>query len=498
MTSEPASATLQAGLLHDPQLWVLKAWIIQHTGLSYYSERDADLVQALERVFAFKGELGCAARLLKRLQSNPQELDALVEQLTIGETFFFRHLEMFHALRDHVFPDVLRRRAASRTLRIWSAGCSIGAEPYSISILLRELLGAQFRHWSIHILGTDINRKFLRMAEEGAYEPWTLRGMPPHVLARSFIKDQAVKKWRISDRCREGVAFRSHNLACDPLPDPLHDLVNFDLIICRNVMIYFDQPAIQRLARQFYDTLRPGGWLAVGHAEPHTSTFRMFRTVNATGAVLYQRPTAEHGHVVLGDPVPPMPAPATGLFPPPPPAPNAQRPWQPAVLNLDLPAEVPTSTSLSMPHAKAQPQPQKHGAAHEDPLAEITRLADAGDLKAALQACDALILREPLHAGAYYYHGMILAQHAEWAAAERSLRRCLYLERNLALAHFYLGLVLERLGQPARKHYANAQDLLAGQPEHALVPLGQGLTVREFRSLLTTPEPPPATSAPRP
>lgn len=271
----PTSASPQAALLHDPQLWELKAWIIQRTGLSYYSERDADLVQALERVFASAdGKLESASALLKRLQSNVRDLDALVEQLTIGETFFFRHLEMFHALRDHLFPDVLRRRATSRTLRIWSAGCSIGAEPYSISILLRDLLGSQFRDWSIHILGTDINRKFLRMAEEGAYEPWTLRGMPPHVLARSFIKEG--RKWRISDRCREGVVFRSHNLASDPLPDPLHDLVNFDLVICRNVMIYFDQPAIQRLAQQFYDTLRPGGWLAVGHAEPHTSTFRMF------------------------------------------------------------------------------------------------------------------------------------------------------------------------------------------------------------------------------
>ncbi len=475
----PTSASLQAGLLHDPQLWVLKAWIIQHTGLSYYSERDADLVQALEHVFAPHGKLDSASNLLKRLQSNPRELDALVEQLTIGETFFFRHLEMFHALRDHVFPDVLRRRAASRTLRIWSAGCSIGAEPYSISILLRELLGAQFRDWSIHILGTDINRKFLRMADEGAYEPWTLRGMPPHVLARSFIKEG--KKWRISDRCREGVSFRSHNLAADPLPDPLHDLLNFDLIICRNVMIYFDLPSIQRLAQQFYDTLRPGGWLAVGHAEPHTSTFRMFRTVNATGAVLYQRPTAEHGHVVA-DPAPPLPA--TGLFPPSP-TPAFQKPWQPAALNIELPTT-------------QAPQPKPRSVAAEEPLTEITRLADAGDLKAALQACDGLILRDPLNAGAYYYHGMILAQHAEWTAAERSLRRCLYLERNLALAHFYLGLVLERLGQPARKHHTNARELLAGQAEHALVPLGQGLTVREFRSLLTAPEPPPATPSSRP
>jgi len=129
---------------------------------------------------------------------------------------------------------------------------------------------------------------------------------------------------------------------------------------------------------------------------------------------------------------------------------------------------------------------------------EITRLANPGNLRLALRACDPVILREPLNAGAHYYHGMILAQHAEWAAAERSLRRCLYLERSLALAHFYLGVVLDRLGQATQKHFLNAQDLLANQPEHALVPLGQGLTVREFRSLLTAPEPSRAASRSHP
>lgn len=465
MTQEPTSA-----LLGDPHFGELRDWIIQHTGLSYYNQRDAEVAQALESVFPPRREGQTAGALLQRLRSSPVDLDALVEKLTIGETFFFRHLEMFQALRSTVFPDLLARRAASRSLRIWSAGCSIGAEPYSISILLRELLGVQFQNWSIHILGTDINRKFLRIAEEGEFDPWTLRGLPPHVLHRSFIKEG--RKWRLNSRCRQDVFFRSHNLATDALPDPAHDLFNFDLIICRNVMIYFDLPFIQRLAQKFYDTLCPGGWLAVGHAEPHTDTFRMFRTVNTPGAVLYQRAATDAAGAA--DAAPAFHSPHVATLGAPPWTPPA--PWTPPVLNFTVPA--------AMPAPAAAPQAVTSG---PDALADVVRLADAGDMKAALQACDAAILREPLCAPAYYYHGMILHQYGEWAAAERSLRRCLYLDRQLALAHFYLGLVQEKLGQDSRRHYVNARALLAGRPEDAPVPLGQGLTVREFRSLLNIP-----------
>lgn len=458
-------------LLRDPQFRLLKDWIIARTGLSYYTERDVDLLLALDRVFGVEMAMPTAAVLLKRLQTAPADLDALVEQLTIGETFFFRHAEMFNALRDAVFPDILRRKAGSRTLRIWSAGCSIGAEPYSLAILLRELLGQQFRNWSIQILGTDINRKFLRIAEAGAYDPWALRGTPPHVLHRCFTKQGA--KWQLTDLCREGVTFQNHNLATDPFPDDSRALSGFDLIICRNVMIYFDQPSIQKLARQFFETLSPGGWLAVGHAEPHTDTFRMFRTVNATGAVLYQRPVKDEAAWT---------APVMPQWTPPP-------TWQPQpqVPTFEVRPQ-PAEQATAEPVRPAAPPLEPHATGDEALLAEIIRLADVGDLKAALKACDQVLLHTPLCAGAHYYHGMILFQLGEWAASEKSMHRCLYLTRDLALAHYYMGLVQERLGRSSRRHFANTVNLLAPHHPDDPVPLGQGLTVREFRSLLAVPE----------
>lgn len=465
-------------LLTDPHLPMLREWVITRTGLSYYQNRDFDFAYALERAYAPLGSVPAAHELHSRLRSRPQEMEALVEQLTIGETFFFRHMEMFNALRDTVFPDLIRRKAHSRTLRIWSAGCSIGAEPYSLAILLREVLGHRLVGWDIQILGTDINRRFLRLAEEGCYDPWALRGLPPALLQRCFSKEG--RKWRLLDRCRQGVSFQVQNLAADSFPNAATDMACFDLIICRNVMIYFDAPTIHKMARQFHDTLLPGGWLAVGHAEPNADTFRKFRTVNTQGAVLYQRlhageslpepPVFSPPPLISQPPVPPLPTPLS--IPPLPVAPPVQQPAPP------VPAS-PKATSDTVSAKAITP---------ETDLAEITRLADTGDMKGALQACDELFHRQPLHAGAHYYHGVILFHLGEWFAAERSLKRSLYLARDLPLAHYYMGLVEEKLGRPALRHFANARDLLHDLPAHAPIPMGQGLTAHEFRSLLTSPE----------
>lgn len=481
-------------LLHDPHLPLLRDWIITRTGLSYYQNRDFDFAYALERVYAPLGPVPGAQTLHGRLRANALEMEALVEQLTIGETFFFRHMEMFNALRDTVFPDLIRRKAHNRSLRIWSAGCSIGAEPYSLSILLREILGHKLVGWTLEILGTDINRRFLQQAEEGRYDPWALRGLPPALLQRCFAKEG--RKWRLQDRCRQGVSFRLQNLAADAFPDPATDMACFDLIICRNVMIYFDGATIQKLTRQFHETLLPGGWLAVGHAEPNAGTFRQYRTVNTEGAVLYQRlPAGESlpdsawpGALVARSPASvSFPAPAQGLPPAPvvPPKPSA------------IPLSPPTAHRIIAP-LPPLPAPPQHAAVAEGKtpvpeaeadLAEIMRLADTGEMTRALAACDELFHRQPLHAGAYYYHGVILFHLGEWFAAERSLKRALYLARDLPLAHYYMGLVQEKLGRAALRHFANARDLLQPLAANAPVPMGQGLTAHEFRSLLTVPEP---------
>lgn len=183
--AEPMADPGVSGLLSDPEFQKLKEWIISTTGLSYYADKDRDLATAVGRCQELGGRPAREVLEVLNRRGGPA-LDRLVEELTIGETFFFRHLEMFHALRDHVLPDLIQRRAALRSIRIWSAGCSVGAEPYSLSILLHDLLGDAARNWSFKIVATDINRRFLALARAGVYDTWALRGMDPALLQRTF------------------------------------------------------------------------------------------------------------------------------------------------------------------------------------------------------------------------------------------------------------------------------------------------------------------------
>ena len=135
-------------------------------------------------------------------------MDLLVGELTIGETYFFRHTEQFDALREQIVPEILARNRSSRCLRIWSAGCSIGAEPYSVSILLRTCFQAELQDWDVSIVATDLNVEFLALAQAGAFDEWAFRGTPPDLKQRCF--KQVGKKWLLLvPKFRKGVSFRS-------------------------------------------------------------------------------------------------------------------------------------------------------------------------------------------------------------------------------------------------------------------------------------------------
>jgi chemotaxis protein methyltransferase CheR len=438
-------------LLDDPRFPELKAWLIQRTGLSYYQDKEADLAAILLRTLPDPGKPDAAHLQARLAEAGARELDRVIEELTIGETFFFRHTEMFAALRETVFPDLAQRKAATRNLRIWSAGCSIGAEPYSLALMLRGELAGMFADWSIHILATDINRRFLAQAEAAEYDPWALRGLGLEQLEGRFTRHG--KKWQLAPFYRRDVRFRYHNLATDTFPSALHDMFGFDLIICRNVMIYFDTETITRLAEQFHRTLLPGGWLIVGHSEPHTEIFRNFRTINAPGAVLYQRPPSGVEAEAPAKPLPP--------FTPPPPKPKSR------------PKPLPVT-------APPRPLPQPPPEAPADRWSQLRALMEAGRLEEALALSTHLTREEALEPAPYLYRGLIQLQAGRPAEAEKALRRCIYLRRDCAVAHFYLGLA-QRNGARA---FANALALLEGLPEEAPLELGGGLTAGELRRLI--------------
>ncbi|MBM3224631.1 MAG: protein-glutamate O-methyltransferase CheR [Candidatus Tectomicrobia bacterium] len=219
----------------------------------------------------------------QRLQAgDPGELEHLVNALTTNLTMFFREVHHFDYLADTVLPALLARHAQSRRLRLWSAGCSTGEEPYSLAMVCREVVPAN-AGWDVKILATDIDSSVLATAQQGIYSAERVQGMSPERLQHWFRKGQGQHAGlvRVSPALQELITFRQLNLI-----HPLPMRGPFDVIFCRNVVIYFDKPTQRQLFERFADVLDPQGHLFVGHSE---SLFKVTERFALLGKTIYRR-----------------------------------------------------------------------------------------------------------------------------------------------------------------------------------------------------------------
>ena len=228
------------------------------------------------------------AELIALMRTRPDERLAaeMTEAMTTNESFFFRDTKPFDQLRDIVLPHILRARAARRRLRIWCAAASSGQEPYSICMVLKEL-GAKVAGWKIDIVGTDLSNEILEKARNGLYTQFEVqRGLPVQLLVKYFEKKDDM--WQISSELRHMVQYRTFNLLHD-----MRSLGQFDIVFCRNVLIYFDQPTkadvLARIAAQMPDD----GFLHLGGAETVLGISEKFRSLGAQrGIYQLNRPGA--------------------------------------------------------------------------------------------------------------------------------------------------------------------------------------------------------------
>ncbi len=223
--------------------------------------------------------------LLKYDRKREEELVVLVDNLTTNETYFFRESPQLKAFSEEILPELRRSISDRKTLRIWSAGCSTGEEPYTIAIFLLES-GDWWRDWQVEILGSDINQRVLHTARKGVYKKSAHRATSPEMLAKYFVMDEK-GDYRIIDRVKELVSFSSVNLL-DPHKTSL--INNMDIIFCRNVIIYFDREAKKKVIESFYQKLREGGYLLLGHSESLINLSSAFVLRTLKNDMVYQKP----------------------------------------------------------------------------------------------------------------------------------------------------------------------------------------------------------------
>jgi len=451
----------------------LAAMLKERVGLHIRRDSFAALKLAVAARFDVLGDAAPdAPAYLARLggPDGDEELRQLLPLVTVGKTSFFRDERQFQAL-DALLPGFHAREAEQR-LRIWSAGCATGEEPYSIAMTCAER-GLEPRQ--LELLATDVNPEAVAAATRGLYEARRVRDIPTQYLSRHFGREGDA--WRVRTSLRRYItAIRPHNLVSVGFPAP--QAGGWDVIFCRNVIIYFDTPTTRRVLEQFHHALAPGGWLFLGYSESLFRLFDGFDLTEVNGAFLYRkpeegsvRPVAHQArsapaslpavrHVVL-PPAPPRPPPSSQSAPP-------STRVAPTVAPPAIEAESPLAPQEYLDAAVSLFSEGRFGAARELLERQLERSGEVLAVRLTLanlygvlrqhdhaRACyQAALALEPLSAEAHLFYGIHLLSQAEADGAAQELARALFLDPDLALAHYYLGRSREAQRDPARARLA--------------------------------------------
>jgi chemotaxis protein methyltransferase CheR len=237
-------------------------------------------------------DAGTPAQYLEHLTTRPNrdaELHLLLNEITIGETYMFRHPAQFDALRNVILPQIMEGKASLgiKRLRFWSAGCSTGEEPYTLAMFLLEEKEKRLAGWNFDILATDLNSNSLEAARAGIYGDYALRNVP-EALRRKYFKDAGNNTLEAGDLLKSHLRFDRVNLSDD---SRMVFFKGIDVIFCCNVLIYFDMASKRRVVQHFYTNLVAGGYFFMGHAESLFHVDDTFRLVHFPGTTAYWKPT---------------------------------------------------------------------------------------------------------------------------------------------------------------------------------------------------------------
>lgn len=472
--------------ISDNLLSRFSEYLSARMGLFFPVERRRELEQGI-RSAARDFCLGDAESCVHWLMSSPlakNQVEVLAKYFTVGETYFFREKRSFEILEKRILSDLIQsRRGKEQSLRIWSAGCSTGEEPYSIAILLSKMI-PDLRNWNVNILATDINPLFLQKALEGVYSQWSFRDVPPLIKERYF-KEAERGRFGILPHLKSMVKFSYLNLAEDEYPSFLNNTGMMDVILCRNVLIYFTPEQKEKVIKNFYRSLVDGGWLMVSPAETLHVQSSQFVPVNFNGAIFFKKEQRETipeqdcqsaAPLFMLNTLNVLPEQQKNQKPP-------QNLYAEALMLYDLGR-----------YAEVERQLLENYSGNEWCLSgKITALlarscANQGKLAEALEWCEKAVAAEKLNPGFHYLHATILQEQGQAEEAVIALKRALYLDQNFVLAHFSLGNVTRQQGRTKEsdKHFNNAIRLLSGYSQEDILPESDGITAGRLLEIIAS------------
>ncbi len=391
--------------------------------------------------------------LLTTESERKHELRNLLAHISVQETQFFRNLPQFDALRKYIIPEIVKRKARThRNIRMWSAGCSTGQEPYSLAMSVRDVL-PDIGSWNISITGTDLNEQALETAAAGWYPEKKLAGLDRSHIER-YMHEEA-GGFVVNDEVREMVDFRRLNLVTDPLP--IEDVGTCDVIFCRNVIIYFTHETAKYVIEHFFDILNPGGYLFLGHSETLWKMSNKYSLVEIGDAFIYKKslPRGINGRRFIPDrrmrrgPLPP------GVL--------RDRRKQPSRRSEADAGAVRTAGDRELQekavYAPAGRDDAESAAAEQpEPLMLAKSQLELGEYGQAIETLSAALEEDATSAECNFLMGLAHEKEDEFEMAADYFRKTIYCDDRYSIAYFHLASILEKSGRlkDAIREYRNA------------------------------------------
>ncbi|MBI4750545.1 MAG: tetratricopeptide repeat protein [Acidobacteria bacterium] len=509
-------------MLSESTLSQFRELVAGHLGLNFPKERQSDLEYRLSRVastFDFADPEACVKWLLAAPLTQKQ-IEILAHHLTVGETYFFREKNTFEALRLEILPALIRVwKETGIPPTIWSAGCCTGEEPYSIAILLHELC-PDMSGLSVRILATDINSTFLHKAETGRYSEWSFRDTPAWIKARYFRTTSQPGHYEILPSIKKLVTFTYSNLA-NPDSFPRFPANSVNLILCRNVLMYFDCEAAYRVVRFFHHVLADDGWFLVSPSELSQVLFASFQSTTVLGMMCYTK------NCPLLQSIESTWAQSEFLADEMAPAEGHQHHDEREIIEQDwevrrpgdketrgqggfetvseMASELEVQPASNSPEILYDTAVQLYAAQQYEPAIETllnllavdptnvqamtlkARIhANQGKYELALTWCRMAIDTDKLNTPAYYLLATIHQEQNHIEAAVTALKQAMYIEPEYVPAHFALGVIALGQGrrQESEKQLMIALSLLKAYDPQATIPESEGMIAGQLATTI--------------
>jgi len=259
--------------------------VYKETGIFYERNKKYYVQKRVEkRAAALEVETLNEYYHILKFSNDQTEFEKLVNDLTVNETYFFRDFPQLRNFAEDVLPVVVKEKGNNKRIKVWSAACSTGEEPYTLSIILQEMLDKP-EEWDLHILASDINTEVLRFAKIGLYDARSIKDVPPEYLEKYFTKRN--DRYLVNLNVRRLVEFRRINLVSGA---EVRDISGCDFIFCRNCLIYFDDESRRNVVSSLYEALNPGGFIFLGHAESVGRISSAFKVQRIGDTIVYSKP----------------------------------------------------------------------------------------------------------------------------------------------------------------------------------------------------------------